>query len=584
MPLLSGADAELVFGSLPLLSPGFSDADYEIEALGEGTDWGNPEAVIASVASMLMDGDKARINRYGNREATVPVQVRGATLDVVAEGEAAVMAEVNKGRNILTWTPPGMTTPSVYDVVYSVLSSNFLDLDELRVTRGFTLKLECLPFPRRAELTTVVATPIPNTTPTWTTIDNCNSLAGWSAPYSSAVEQYDGAIRASTPLASGGYVWMVRTGLSQAVTPGEYVVVEFAMSPPISGMPNFYLNGAGTGTPIVAVDPIDHSRARYYLEVPAGMTTLTGVTVIVWAYQPVNGPWVLVTDISKVDQLPFAGSRRQRSFTAAIGGTARTSADLIVEAEAALGGDVLVYTEPVGGFPPPLRARLVSSSTVTADSAMVSGGRQTLTTPTVYEIPAGMLNGTYSIVAMVSRTTGSAAETIGWAATTDSTLATSATNVSGSTSVTLTTTWQPVEIGVATLPTVAVDTTSTANVELTITGSATVRLDEVWLFRVTDDGSAELSWFTSLDAGSVDPSKVEVRSASLDSPRPAWVAGIAGSDADNISVADRMMSPGKHQCPPGLLNIFVVTPNVTAQTVTVEAYERSMHNVAALAV
>jgi hypothetical protein len=570
------SDAELVFGSLPLLSSGFADADYTIEALGDGADFGTPEAVIASVASMLMDGNKARINGFGNREVTIPIQIRGANLDIVAAGEAAVMAEVNRGRNTLTWTPPGMTTPSVYDVVYSVLAPNFLDLDEVRVTRKFTLTLECISFPRRAELTTVVATPIPAPDPTVTSINDCTSLTGWTAEGGTMAVVGADAIRI-TKSTVDDFLRLSLGGLSLATLDTDCIAVEVVTSgwtiPPIA------LRINGQNRTIIAVQYVSGSREKWYFDAPT--TTVTTLDIVATT-DTIAAATMTIYDVSMVDQPPFLGSRRQRMFTATVGGSARTQADLAVEVDdgsSTIGSDLLLFSAPMGAaIAPPMRQWWESGDTPISDAATISGAVQTFSTPSVYRIPAAAVPaGAHLIVArlMTDFATGAVFE---WTASIHGSDYTAAdTDTSGTANLLLTLDWKFHSIGVVMLPPVALDSASNAEVEITLDTTDTLAtLDELYLFNL-DTGV--LTWLTDLDQGAETPTRAVVRSASLDSPQPQWLVGTAGTSADDVDASSRATSPGIHEFVPGVMNIFAVTPDATEQTVTVGYYERAMHNI-----
>lgn len=561
------SDAELVFGSLPLLSPGFADADYTIEALGDGADFGTPEAVIASVASMLMDGNKARINGFGNREVTIPIQIRGANLDIVAAGEAAVMAEVNRGRNTLTWTPPGMATPSVYDVVYSTLPSKWLDLDETRATRQFVLNLECISFPRRDTLTTTIALPSSGSA-TVTSINDCTSLAGWATNAVGTV--VSGAIEVNA--VSGGFLHgQASAMLTQSFTLnlGEYVVWE--IKDPGGKTPNFTLNGASAVA--VASESLVGGAIRWFVR-PIGTSYPYSITSAGVNGQIGAGNKRIINDVSKFNKLPVIGAGYQRSLIASVGGTARTAADIVVDmASGSAGPDCLLYTALADTFPPSMRIWKSAGETATPDATRISGARNTFATPVAFTIPAGMLKpAPYLMVPYMKGTAVST--TISWVATTVGTYADTTTDLSGSMTATMPTTYAFYQLGVVSLPTIKVDPSSTSSTKITLTSSVTaVTLDEVLFYNMND---GELTWISGI-AGS--PTKVEVRSATVDRDRPEWLVGTAGTDADNADVASRAISPGVHEFLPGDMFVHLVTPTSTTQTVSVEHYERFMHNV-----
>lgn len=562
------SNAELTFGTLPLLSPISPDGDYAIEATADGTSWGNPAAVVATVASMLMDGERAKITRFGNREATIPLQIRGATLDVVAAGEAALMAEVNRGRNTLTWLPPGWSTASVFDVVYSTPDFQFDDLAEVnQVTRHFTLTLTCLPFARRDTLTTVVALPSSGSV-TVTPINDCTSLSGWTTNAVGAV--VSGAIEVNA--ASGGILHGQASAIltqSYTLNLGEYVVWE--MKTPTGTYPTFSLNGGGAVA--VATEALVGGAIRYFVR-PVGAAYPYAITSTQVNGQIGAGNKRIINDISKFNKLPVIGAGYQRSLIASVGGTSRTAADIVVDmASGSTGSDCLLYTAPADTIAPSMRIWKSAGETATADTACISGARNTFATPVAFTIPAGMLKpASYLMVAYMKGT--AASTTVSWVATTVGAYADTTTDLSGSVTATMPATYAFYQLGVVDLPTVGVDPSSTSSTKITFTSSVTTAtLDEILLYNL-DDG--ELTWISGITGS---PTKVEVRSATVDRDRPEWLVGTTGTDAANANVASKATSPGLHEFAPGDMFVHLVTPGSTTQTVSVEHYERFRHHV-----
>lgn len=580
--------AALTFGSVPLLSPNPPWADYAIESTADGTTWGNPAAVVATVASMLMDGENAKITRFGNREATIPLQIRGATLDAVAAGEAEVMAEVNKGRNTLTWSPPGWSTPSVFDVVYAILDFRYDDLAEKdQVTRYFTLTLVCEPSGRRELPTIVVADPVPTTAATVTSIDTCGSTTGWSVSSGWAQAVVSGDLVA-TSSGTSPTLDMTRTGLSTTFAADE--LLRLTMDTTTINTSFFSVKVNGVAAALAAAVPLVGPSAVYYYRVPAGATLNT-----LEIHAPIltgRAKVFKVRDVSRTNRMPSDGSTRQRSFTAEIGGTARTTASVTVEAvspSTELGDDALIYTAPAGTITPPLRKYLTSSDTVSTSGPpfstgpLLSGAYQDINTvDSVYTIPTSEITpGTYAIVARMISGATSAIKTIEWEASMAGSPWAGSITETGVTTVELGRVGKFYQLGVVTLPLVAVSDDAAASVVLSfdgVTGGSISGLDDVYLCNL-DVGT--LSWFAGLTTTGT-PSKVAVTSATLDSPVPQWTAGTAGSTADDVSVARLMESPGVHEFVPGTLSIFVATPLATQQKVTVEAYERFQHHVTPL--
>lgn len=576
----------LIYGAQSLLMTAKVNG-YQIDTAVDNTDWGNPTATIANVASMLMDGDKMVVTRFGNREATIKVRIYGTTLDDVAAGEAVLQGEINRGLNTLTWQPPGTSTASVFDVIYGDLGFQFDSYSENGlVMRTFVLTLVCLPFARRATQTVVVAAALPAAAPTVTSIDPCTSVTGWASPTGSiALSDASTAVRQTTTTPATVLAQMTKTGLSAAIAVGEYVMVEISTSNSntvdyVYDDLKVYLNGSTTPAVLqAAVASASGVSTTYYFPRPAA--TLTSVKV---AETTLPSPaYITVHDISKSTGLPFTGTNAQRSFALTVGGTARTAADLTVETPTGkIGEEGIVYTyKPGTALYPPLRNTYLTSAGAAATSGTVTNAANDFTAPAVFTIPAAAIPaGNYSLVVR-ARHTSTATVTLSWTATTTGVLTNTTLNQSGSAALGLSTSWIHGEIGVLTLPTVAVGAGSAANVVLTVSASAAAASwDEIWLFNLDNGDLTRLVVPTSGSTGS----KMIISSATLlGSPNPAWKIGTQGTTANDIDAGDRIVAPGVHQIMPGILSVFVVTPGAGSggQIVTGALYERFKHNVTA---
>lgn len=167
---------------------------YRIHALGDNFTWGDPEAIISSVQSQLQDGDLERIDRYGNRQASIHLQIDapGSTVpgEAIAQGQAAIdMACRFTGWAELRWTSPlaGALT-SVFELTSAYVSAAFDDVAELsQGVRYVTITFHARPFVRGTTPINIAApTTIGTTT---TTVDNGSSLTGWSLLTASDVPQ-----------------------------------------------------------------------------------------------------------------------------------------------------------------------------------------------------------------------------------------------------------------------------------------------------------------------------------------------------------------------------------------------------------
>lgn len=577
-------DAELSLGNLQLHPPHRSlESTYSIEVSSDGTEWGNPEAIVTAVKSLLQDGAIAAVTGQDNRTAALTVRITADTYDGLAAGEAALNAEVNAGRNLLTWRPPSVdAVPTVFDVIWSTMRFGFDDLNENRLERRYELALTCLPFARSAEVTEVPAVPLPAdvNNPVRVTVDTCDSTTGWTTQSDGTFGVVDGAIRLDTAETQHA-AQLTRTG-AVALSATPLIVVDFWTS---SGeVLDVYATRAGTDPvrlPLAAVQNLSSGVRQGYwqhntalgdpdaLEFRAGTAGEGGVLL-------------LIGEIARTDSLPIFGTRRQQSLAVEVDGSARTQATLKVERPGgALGVNTVVYTRPgVAELEPPLRRWLSSSSTVTVDSTTVSGGRNDVTAAaTVWLIPAGRLAaGTYALLARLKR--GSAgASTATWTTI----MALPGTNsliddsgASGTASLTLSTDWDVYSVARIALPTLEVDADSTLNVALSLQVTGGVELDEAWLFNL-DTGA--LSWVeTSWHAGGGDAnmSALHIEAPTLDRPRPTYWMTYPSQPELRRSATQRVRAWGTHMFEPGVMSVFVVTDDVNAlnTSVSLEFYRR----------
>lgn len=137
------------------------EADYGLYAfnvLAQDATFGNPQPVAEQVESLMRDGDLSTATRDGNRQQTFLVEISAIDAGAAAEGEAALMAHLDRPA-ALTWVTP-YAADSVFDVVRSWSEFRFDDLSELgrqggRVKRVFALTFEALPYARSVDPVTI---------------------------------------------------------------------------------------------------------------------------------------------------------------------------------------------------------------------------------------------------------------------------------------------------------------------------------------------------------------------------------------------------------------------------------------------
>src|SRR5690606_12045584 len=184
---------ELTLGSLDLIGRMDQGANFRLVVTGDDATWGNPQSVTSTLKGLLRDGARVSLESWENREAFLRVVIMSGTGDGLAEGEAALFAELGK-RNELTWTPSGgFSTPTVFDVEWSGLDHDFKPVTEALGRVEYGVKMTCQPFARSVNptLSEVMAAPPPPAAPVIVTVDDCNTATGWAANPSPALSDGD---------------------------------------------------------------------------------------------------------------------------------------------------------------------------------------------------------------------------------------------------------------------------------------------------------------------------------------------------------------------------------------------------------
>ncbi len=570
----------LTWGALDFVSETPTDAGWLIEAVAEGASFGNPEPVVEIVQSLLTDGALAVTQRWDNREITMKLRLSGVDGDAIAAAEAALMAEVlATEKSPLVWTPPtDNAAVTVFDVVNARLDRDYEGWDDdevLQENRYFLLTLTCLPFARTEEKTVVPA--LSSGSATVTVIDACTSFTNWTASflgltatssgstggyvYGQGTKASSAAIALSrnfpTPASMGGDTYLRIT--VQASHAGTYSAYYEAHS--TSGQ--YPLTLAATRTSSIA-GAVDH----YYYAPVVGGGTFTNL--LVYIEIPSGGSATAFLRVHEVARTSSIPAGRQQSRTASVGGSAPTQAAIRVYDSSALGADVLVYTSRNTAWQVAMRTYRTMSATVTADTAMVSGARNDLSTPMHFEIPADVFTrGTYALVARMNVT---AAATLPW--TVGGIAASGASFFSvkqaGSASLSTTSGYQIIPLGTVTLPTLDVEGDQRVKVEF-VTATASITVDEVWLFSL-DDGA--LTWVKNPYHGVESLTWVEIRSPELGAARPSVWGGKLTNRSDGVCIDLFCESFGSHRFSPGEMQIFTVCTSTETAKSEIEFYPR----------
>lgn len=579
----------------PFSGPGseLPEVGYAIEAMADGTNFGNPEALIEVVKSLLTDGSLAVLEGWDNRQAPIRLRLSAPTAiagPALAEAEKALMLAVTaRSKAPLVYVPTAQDAATcVFDVVAAKLErdvSDGWDLDELRREyRYYLLTLTCLPFARPEESVVVPALILPPVTPTVVTLDSCDSLTGWSyaidetaggffaqsfAVVSSAVSITDAPVNSTYYTEYPGYT-LTRTGaLSMAGMP--YLGIDVRQSHPSTyGLPTIKVDGL-TKSPLGTAS-LSGGITRIY--VASGDFTSLAVSVprIVGGPSVSGQRWLQVSNVVRTDTVGDGtdSTLRQQSRTATVLGSAPTQAAirLFDATPAALGTEILVHSSRNTAWQPALRESRFSSTTPTADSARVSGSRNLMDTPMVFRMAASLFTeGTYSLMALMNVTT---AGTLNWSArmvsSSGATTIGSAITASGSIVAPVTSGYKVLNIAAISLPVVRAEADQL--VELTLTGTANMTFDEGWLFGL-DDGA--LTWIR--DSGST-LQWVEIRSPELNAARPSVYGGTGAVGNGAVCIDFMCESFGAHRFEPGLMQVFTVTSTSLVSQSELEFYPR----------
>ncbi|WP_418061795.1 hypothetical protein [Pimelobacter simplex] len=574
---------------------------YLIEAMADGTDFGNPEARVEIVQSLLTDGALAVLEGWDNREAPIRLRLSAPAATAgpaLAAAEKALMAGVLAASKApLVYTPAATSAATcVFDVVAAKLerdTSDGWDLkEERREYRFYLLTLTCLPFARPESTVVTPAIPIPPNpggVAVFQNLDTCDTVTNWAPSY-----EFSGQTEAEFTKSFGAVAGAVRSALApgwwvQSVYPGmkltrtgalsmaglPYLAVDVRVSHPAAyGLPGIVIDGAPV-TPLAA-EPVAGGFTRIYV----AATNFSALSVVVPQLSRTQDSatrWLEVSNVARTDAIgdKANSTSRQQSRTASVGGSAPTQAAirLFDATPGALGTDTLIHTSTNLLWRPPLRRWISSSSAVTADTSLVSGGRNSLATPTTIRVAANLLSeGNYALMARMSVT---AAGTLTWSArmvgASGSNTVGSSVVVSGSIPVSTTAGYQVLNLAAIPLPVVAAE--GDQLVELVISGTASMILDEAWLFGLHDGA---LTWIRDADA----LTWVEVRSPELGAARPSVYGGTGARGSNSACIDWKCLSFGAHRFSPGVTQVFTITSSSLLSQSELEFYPRYHSHVA----
>lgn len=571
----------LVWGSTPLVDDHTEGRDWWIETSADGTNWGNPEAVVTQIKSHLQDGSLAQVTSDDNRQATIQVRVCAYDYEGLAQGEAALVAEANApGYSTLTWAPNRLLAkPTVFDVVYATIAFDFDDLTEIKraagtiLQRKYALTLECLPFGKDTVESTVTGSSTSvgagPTTPVDSVINDGSSIAGWSSGNGSAVITNGDQVLFEPYQSGNSNVSLAIRNAVLTKSAGSFVYWDWYQSGTEGRTPVMIV--AASGQPTTTISPIYTTT----VQTPAGFTynrsyfrvwneaeTFTTAQIAFGAMPTLSPAGVNHLYVDKVVQTTGVvstggGALKQRITTVRVGGSARTPARIEVTCPTSLGAYTLIYTRQAGSsFQPSLRP--YANAPETPDQQSFSGGYSSYLQA---QIPAvAVLQGTYNLV-VAAKGTGTINYSVkmiraaGSESSGDPTLS-SQTQAGGTVAVTND---GIIDLGLFSLPPFGVSGNSRYRIQVALVGTGGVTLDEGWLFDV-DRGALSIIQSSFLQT-------VEIRTADIQLPEPSYwgtyqtsEGNPGGEGGERIRIDSRVLA-SEHFFEAGFVDIFTACWN-----------------------
>lgn len=541
-----------------------------------GTDTGAPQNVTEALAFLLQDGEVELSDRASNRTMQFTVLVEGATLGECATNEATLIGESEKVRNTIALDPEDGGPVTVYETFRAQVVHARDDDGELSRLRLYTVTIKALPFVRSEDEVTSVA--LPTSGSTTTLLDAMSTTTGWTGTANGAsatVTNSSGANSVSLVSASVGVNRVHTLTMSKtfaATTSVTSLLVVDWQSSPFGGA--FRATGDGMTLPLIAEQASPTAGyVRSYFKVAAPSLAVTTFT---WTInQPASSSPIAPTYRVSIDNVAVTnvfGAGRQQLHSLEVAGSTRAPGRLAVESSTAALGDALVYvfptTDETSGYSPAMRQFRFSGLTPTVNSAMVSGASEAIngTGSNQFRVPVGLLpRGQYIVMGRLSA--GSPIST---------TLVIQAQTIMGgslgsqflSSTVSLTTTMTIHVLGRLSLPTVDLDSFSTASLSLIVMNSDGAIYDEFWLFNTT---IGQLIWVDcGTGSGSVGGSarRLFIEAPMVATPRPTVRVGHSADRSDSFHPVGSVKAWQMPTFTPPQVSLHVVTPNATDAAVT----------------
>lgn len=572
----------LRFGALDLTDP---TGNYSIEALGtdSGTTFGNPEAIVTELRSLLQYGSLVFHEGMENRGPVIAVAVRGADMAETAQAEAALVAELFKP-NELVYTPDGWASGTVYDILFSELEPGWDDLTvALRSEVVYLIRLTAGPYVHSEAVTTTPALAASGTTTT--DVDTMSATTGWTAAVNGAAVSPTSASGAlsvtSAPLDGTVTVSLTRTG-AITTSPTKYLVVDWKSGARASLAVGTAFSAVADGVTLTKVASAPSPTAGYTrttFEVAAASVAAVTFTLVTDSPHPGMLPLIersLTLDLlTRSDVRPTLGSAKQQIRTIKVGGSVPTIGSLSVEHETSALGDVIVYTYPDddGQYAPPCRNYRVSGPTPVADAGAISGFVDVIDTETAYEVPvAATPRGAYLVMGRVGRndgTTGTHSVTWTYAPRINGVVPPGSSVVTKTTEFTTTSNLDLVTLGmIDDLPATRMAEHGSAVTRFTVVSANpagdNLNFDELLLFNLTIGRRTHGKFGTAAPSAGGASNRLWIESPSLaNQGLGEYLRGFAANQADAFSAYPTLLTPGVHEFEPPGVKVYTLATNPT---------------------
>lgn len=592
-----------------------------------GSDMGNAGNEIVSIESLLADGQLESVTRRSNRTMTIPLEIAGSDMAVLAQAEAALIAECDKRKNTLTLDPGDNIGPvTVFDTMTvhaQRVWGDGSDEAEIALRRRWVLTISALPFGRSAALI-IDDAGAPPADDSGTLFETCESATGWATwdpnPSTAALADFTvdtvdytegtGSIKSLMTIWEEGFLYGPAgigyylspahghaldefTDMSLDTDGGGYVSVgikgEAANTTTVLGIWMALEVGVWTEVPTWTTLRHDGNGFVHYAWSVDADLTIVGLRFKVEQRRSTHNVPRPYTWYDEFRFLSTLSTDNQVIKQLTVKGSARTTGALHIASPTDLAlGKVLVVTTPTdevpAGFRPDAR-RYVTQGSTTPDATTHEESYYTphasnyddSTGKPIFDVPVGTLaagpSTPYTMVGLVKAESSSLTFGVQAQLMVDGNEVGPASAAEYSPTG-LTIGWQILTIGTVYLPPVPMQyPDATAKARLLFKGA---KFANVYLVPAWQVGGRPVADFSIIDCGSGSPepggpsSHAWIDLPSADQPQGGRWRGASSDRANAISAWADTTWPGVHTFRPGGLTAFLVATGVQGATLTME--------------